>query len=269
MDYSGWHDVVTPKVAGAWNFHNALQTLSIQVDFFIMLSSTAGIIGNRGQAAYAAANTFLDSFAAFRRSNGLPATSIDLTAVSDVGVLSEDSERAAATAQNFGNETLVEKEVLALVAAAISGKTTLMAADQIITGLYVSPETVAANFWIQDGKFMKLRKAAEAELAAAGPGTGPTVSLETAVKRAKDESEAENIIYDALAAKLSAVLMVPLEEMSPGSSIASYGLDSLVAIEIRNWISRELGANFQVLELLTSPTMKALVKSILGKRNKA
>ena len=63
MTFEQWNAVVSSKVAGAWNFHHALQASSTPLDFFICISSVAGAVGNRGQAAYAAANTFLDSFA--------------------------------------------------------------------------------------------------------------------------------------------------------------------------------------------------------------
>ena len=79
--YQDWIDVVQPKYQGAWNLHNALPDL----DFFIMLSSISAVIGNRGQAAYAAANSFLDDFAHYRTSQGLSGTSINLGVVREVG----------------------------------------------------------------------------------------------------------------------------------------------------------------------------------------
>ncbi len=91
MTYAQWTSVVSPKVSGAWNFHHALQSNAIPLDFFVLLSSAAGAVGNRGQAAYSAANCFLNAFAQFRLSQGLPASSIDLTAVSDAGYLAEGS----------------------------------------------------------------------------------------------------------------------------------------------------------------------------------
>jgi Phosphopantetheine attachment site len=65
--------------------------------------------------------------------------------------------------------------------------------------------------------------------------------------------------------KVSAVLMFPREEMDPNKPIVMYWLDSLIAIEIRNWITRELEASLQVLELLTSSSITALAETILRK----
>src|SRR5205085_1459377 len=70
-----WNAVIRPKVLGTWNLH--CMTRDLPLDFFIMFSSIASVWGSRGQAAYAAANHFLDSFSYFRRQQQLPATSIN------------------------------------------------------------------------------------------------------------------------------------------------------------------------------------------------
>ena len=264
MTYSGWQSEVSPKVAGAWNFHNAFLSAEITVDFFIMLSSVAGVLGNRGQAAYAAANTFLDSFASFRQAQGLPAISLDLTAVSDIGVLANNSDLKTTVLKTLDAETMNETEVLALLAAAISGR--LTCATQCITGLKILPHMLKSSFWVDDPKFSLLRKAAE-KASSIDVENVPKVSLDAAIKAAKTDDEIHGIIYSALTSKLSAVLMLPVEEMDPAVPVVSYGLDSLVAIEIRNWINRELNANFQVLELLTSVSLAALVETVIKKRS--
>lgn len=86
------------------------------------LSSVAAVIGNRGQVAHAAANVSLEGFMDYRRSLGLPGTSIDLTAVRDVGYLAEvDSKRQQEVLKNIGTDGMDEAEALALLTAAIKG----------------------------------------------------------------------------------------------------------------------------------------------------
>jgi hypothetical protein len=119
MTFEEYATVIESKVQGAWNFHNALKAQSL--DFFAAISSAAAAVGNRGQAAYAAANVFLNAFVQFRLKQGLPASSIDLTAVSDSGYLAENAEAAAEVMRNLGSDTICEAEVLALLGAAISG----------------------------------------------------------------------------------------------------------------------------------------------------
>ncbi|TAQ85426.1 hypothetical protein B7494_g6244 [Chlorociboria aeruginascens] len=259
MTWDQWAEVVSAKVFGSWNFHYALST--IELDFFVALSSVAGTVGNRGQSAYAAANTFLDGFVQYRISQGLKASSIALTAVSDVGYLASNAEKAAQVAQNLGDETISEVEVLALLGAAINGRISENCNNHCITGLNVG--RTGDHFWLSDGKFTPLRLAAaeaQEDISAA-----PIVSLGSAVKAAKSYEQALQLVCDGIMTKVSAVLMVPKEEMDASRAIVVYGLDSLVAIEIRNWITRELEASLQVLELLTSSSISSLAGLILKK----
>jgi hypothetical protein len=261
MQFEQWESVVKSKVAGAWNFHHALS--KVPLDFFVALSSAAGAVGNRGQAAYSAANCFLNAFVQYRLKRGLPASSIDLTAVSDVGYLAENAEKQAQVTENMGSETVSESEVLALLAAAISGRMAVDCNNHSITGLKIG-SNVQDLFWIDDAKFKYLKETAEAEQANLST-TAPSISLSSAVKSSKSYEEAVQLVSNGLMDKVSAVLMVPREEMDQSRPIVVYGLDSLVAIEIRNWITSELEASLQVLELLTSSSITALAEMILKK----
>lgn len=261
MQFKQWDSVVKSKVAGAWNFHHALSKSPL--DFFIAISSAAGAVGNRGQAAYSAANCFLNAFVQYRVKKGLPASSIDLTAVSDVGYLAENAEKQAQVAENLGSETVSESEVLALLAASISGRMATNCNNHTITGLKIG-SNLNDLFWVDDAKFKYLKEAAEAEQATLSTASA-SVSLSSAVKSASSYEGALQLVTEGLMDKVSAVLMVPREEMDQSRPIVVYGLDSLVAIEIRNWITRELEASLQVLELLTSSSITALAATILSK----
>ena len=261
MLFEQWETVVKSKVAGAWNFHHALS--GVPLDFFIAISSAAGAVGNRGQAAYSAANCFLNAFVQYRVNKGLTASSIDLTAVSDVGYLAENAEKQAQVAENLGSETVSESEILALLAASISGRMAVDCNHHCITGLKIGPNAEKL-FWVDDAKFKYLKEAAEAEQSHLSK-TVASVTLSSAVKTSKSYDEALQLVSDGVMDKVSAVLMVPREEMDRSCPIVVYGLDSLVAIEIRNWITRELEASLQVLELLTSSSIVALAGTILRK----
>lgn len=261
MKFSDWESVTSSKVAGAWNIHNAL--LDTKLDFFVTISSVAGAVGNRGQAAYAAANCFLNAFCQYRVEHGLPASSIDLTAVSDVGYLAENAEKATQVAGNLGSETISEVEVLALLAAAITGRMAKGCNSHCMTGLKIETHT-RDLFWIDDAKFSHLRRIADAKSQDEST-SAPVISLSNALKNAQTHETALSLVYNSLVAKVSAVLMVPEEEMDSSKPVSVYGLDSLVAIEIRNWITREFDATLQVLELLASSSMLNLAETILDK----
>ncbi|KAH8647456.1 BcPKS8, polyketide synthase [Tricladium varicosporioides] len=259
MTIEQYTTVIESKVKGAWNFHNALK--SEVLDFFVAISSAAGAVGNRGQAAYSAANTFLNAFVQHRISLGMPASSLDLTAVSDAGYLAENLEAAAEVSKNLGSDTICEAEVLALLSAAIDGTLARACNSHAITGVRITP---SIPFWTNDAKFKHLRIAAEA-LAAETSSQPETVSHHTALKAAKTPEEAQEVICNGLLDILPSVLMLEREDMDITRSLSNYALDSLVAIEVRNFITREFEANLQVLELLSSGSIETLAKAICVK----
>ena len=115
-------------------------------------------MGNKGQAAYAAANTFLDAFAQYQRSQGLQATAIDLAAVKDIVYLAENDEKAALVRQTLGDTAVSEEELPVLVAAAIMGQMHESCNDHCITGLDLGPDSSMPT-WMSDSKFERLRPA--------------------------------------------------------------------------------------------------------------
>ncbi|KKY20096.1 putative polyketide synthase [Phaeomoniella chlamydospora] len=264
MTHEDFISVTTSKVDGAWNLHNTLS--SSPLDFFITLSSVAGVIGNRGQAAYSAANVFLDGFMSWRRSQGLPGTSIDLTAVSNVGYLAETgSGRQEEILKNIGSETIDESEVLSLLAASL---TQILKHTQCVTGLAIPDPaaTLDSNFWIHDPRFTSLLESAQSLLSTTSSSFTSTIPLPQLLRTTPTHATATPLIYTSLLAKLSSVLGLPIEDLdNPSNSISGLGLDSLVAIEIRNWIARETEANVQVLELLSCGSIGGLAELIAGK----
>ena len=261
MKFAQWDEVVKSKVAGCWNIHSALKDATL--DFFIALSSVSAIIGNRGQAAYAAANAYLDSFVQYRRRLGLAATVLNLAAVSDTGYLAENAERQKEVLDQVGGEAISEKEILALVAASITGRAEETCGSQVVTGLKL-PSSFSGVWWASDAKFAPLCERTLSENAG-GDGGVLTVSPGAALKRAKSYEEAHSIVISALLDKTAEVLMLPREELDGTKDTVFYGLDSLVAIEIRNWITREFGAALQILDMLSTPSFIVLADTVLKK----
>lgn len=258
MVYHQYSSVVEAKVQGAWNIHHAFAGTAL--DFFVLISSAAGAVGNRGQAAYAAANTFLNGFAQYLVGQGVPATSLDLTAVSDAGYLAADAAKAAEVARNLGSDAMCEAEVLALLQAAIQGRLASCKGHAIV-GMRITP--TMQPFWTHDAKFVHLLAAAEA--AAAASATTATKSWSAMFKAAGCRADAAQVVSDALVEKIAEVVAMEPEALDPGRALSHYPLDSLTAIEVRNFIARMFEANMQVLELLASGSIDSLAQIVCGK----
>ncbi|KAI0386667.1 ketoacyl-synt-domain-containing protein [Hypomontagnella monticulosa] len=262
LTHDSYVSAIRAKVKGTWNIHSVLKSINARLDYFVLMSSAAGIVGSRGQAAYAAANTFLDGFALCRVAQGQPAVSLDLTAVTGAGYIAENAIREEEIIKNFGGQSISEAEVLGLLAAATSGK----CGTQCLTGLKLVPSsTDALPYYADDPRFAHLKAAAIAEIRAAGSDPGQAISYRNAFRAAASNDEARQVAVQGVLQKLSEVLSVARDDVDAQRSMASYGLDSLTAIEVRNWITRELGATLEILELLTSANVTDLAELIVSR----
>lgn len=285
MTHAEYRAVIESKVQGAWNLHRALDgsaaaaaaaSSSAPLDFFVAISSVSAVVGNRGQAAYAAANTYLDGLVQHRVAKGLPAVSLALAAVSDAGYLADaegGADRAADVLRNLGGDsdnTICEVEVLALLHAAVTGETS-SCGHHVITGVSMGEDRSRASkdapkrslpFWSEDAKFAHLVEAAKANDGdAEEDGKGAAMVLNPSLT----QDEAEALVSSGLVAKIAEVLMMEQDELDVTRSLSHYPLDSLVAIEIRNFIARQYEASMQVLELLSSGSIQTLSSTVCRK----
>jgi hypothetical protein len=258
-----------PRVHGIWNVQRALTATNGSIDFFVNLSSAASFVGNMGQSPYAASGTFMAALAQYPESARMRFSTIDLPVVRGVGYLSDETKRAAITKQ-LGTESVDATDIRGLVTAAIRNDFDAACDGHCVAGFAAVKTTPVSEqpFWVNDTKLSHLLRlstlAGESELTESAQN-GTEVPPSVAIRQSKGREGAEAVIGAAVISKISSILMRPIEELDPASPISVYGLDSLVAIEIRNWITRELEANLQILEILTSASIPALSEMILSK----
>lgn len=265
MTVGDYNFVLGPKHTGTWNLHHHLPK---DLDWFIMLSSISGIIGNATQAAYAAGSTFMDSFAAYRNSLGLPTVSLDLGVVTDVGYLAENTELASKMAkQGFqGTDTPTLMSLIeAAITSALNHPTGLQpTSSQIITGLGTwNPSHSLPNF--DSPLFAHYRRlfidpTEDTTTTDSSPNT-----IRDSLQSAKSLDEASAIIYSALSTRIASHLSIPVDRIDPNNPITEYGIDSHVALDLRTWILKNIDSGVSILEILSSGSLMDLAGRIAEK----
>ena len=266
MSFENFTAPIGPKINGSWNLHTHLPN---DMDFFVMLSSTAGIIGTRGQGNYNAGNTYQDALAHYRASKNLPATSIDLGMILGVGYVAE-KDADLGVIDNFKNLGIVgirEEEFLLILATAITGygKGDTHIPSQIITGLSTGGMVQQSGafedpFRLNDAKFTHVGMMGTHSNTTDTNVSGP--KLQRLLSEVTNADGATSIITEALTARLAKSMMVPVEDLDPSKPVNAYGVDSLVAVELRNWIFREIKADMSVFDILSSIPISALSAKI-------
>jgi NAD(P)-dependent dehydrogenase (short-subunit alcohol dehydrogenase family) len=263
MSHAKWRTAVMPKVEGTINLHD--QFLGEQLDFFIMLSSLIGISGHSSQANYAAGSTFQDAFARWRTAQGLPAVAIDLGFVKAVGYVAENQGVAERMAQ-MGYRQLKEQEVLRIIESAIRVPKRTIEESQIITGIGTFDETQNDVPWRQEPRFSSLRAFATDGSADTGDhqksktDRNASQALIDSLTKAPSWTEGTKVIATAIITKLSDMFMIPEAEIDQTKSPSAYGVDSLVAVELRNWLFARVQAELSIFEVLQSVSLSALAE---------
>ena len=256
MSLEGFNAAVQPKVQGTWNLHELLAYADL--DFFIMLSSISGFGGNASQANYAAGGTFQDALARYRTSKNQPAVSIDLGMVKSVGVVSE-MKKVADRLIRLGLRALEEEEVLHLVEAAILEPRRNIETSQVVTGIPPSftPST-SDIFWNRDVRFSGLESVVGSKLRSKSSSQDASTDLKSQILAATTLDEAIGVIARAMTKKLSEMFIIPESEIDLSVPLAKFGVDSLIAVELRNWILAHVQAECAVFDVMQSSSLVAL-----------
>ncbi|KAL9011376.1 MAG: hypothetical protein Q9173_003774, partial [Seirophora scorigena] len=265
LTLSKFTSVTDPKVRGTINLHRA--TLSQPLDFFTMTSSIVTMIGTASQGSYCAGNAFQDAFARHRHSLGLPAQAFALGMILEVGFVSSLPEVQKSLMRN-GVYGTGENEFLKIFEASFiqqSPSTDLIATDphaasHLLTGLEpikldeLYRQGLAADFtWHTDARFSLLLQAI-ADLSANGSSSKSDAGSVTEVLKTASPDEFRKIVTAAILERLAKLLFTPSEELDASKAVSEYGMDSMIAAELRNWFVKNFGTDVTFLELLNPAT---------------
>ncbi len=231
--------VLLPKVGGALNLHR----LTSGLDFFVLFSSISSLIGNPGQGNYAAANAFLDAFCHYRKSLGLPGTTINWGALK-TGVLSRNNKVAKHLAHH-GINSLPAKTALNLLEKAI-----------------LANERQLCAFDIDWKKLMSSQPAMKEAFAFADFRQQEDVPLCEKLG-SMDEKERCSFITARLREVIGKTLKMDPEKIDPSVRLNTLGIDSLMTMELIVEMENSLGVKVPIMELMKGPSISQLVQVIL------
>ena len=258
MNLQDYNAVMRPKIDGLWNLHYRLS--KVDLDFFIMLSSLVGLVGDPSQAAYVSASVFQDAFAEFRNRQGLPAVTLDLGKVVDIGIVAERFAARRAV-RGLWSRDLHEEEVMSGIKWAILGQLGTRATGSTMIGL--KSWSQVANPVFQTPLFSHFRRAALGNLEKNDQEGVRTNGIRESLKQARSLEEAAQKACGNFFSKTSSLLMIPVDDIDPSKSISEYGMDSLVAVEMRNWLLREFEVALPIIELLSNISLQQLSVKII------
>ncbi|KAE8157724.1 hypothetical protein BDV40DRAFT_304892 [Aspergillus tamarii] len=279
MTINEFHESIDGKVQGTWNLHNVSIDCGLKLDFFLLLSSISSVVGAPGQANYAAANSFLDSFASYRRSMGLAAQTINLGVVEDVGVVAESedlSQRLGASGELVGIPERVlhrmvdyslRQQFLQSIHQRDSGPSQIP--SRLITGLAV-PQDPTASGLRSDPRFRGLFGGNSNSHAHAGKPTDELAaalqSFHTMIRAGVAADELHEPCLSILATRLARMLRYNAnQQIEPGQPLSVYGLDSLSMVELRNWIKAQMGAAVTTFDVLNANSLIMLAQRVVNK----
>lgn len=271
MSFDIWQSGIRTKLDSSINAHKHLSGL----DFFIQLSSAIGIPGHPSQAHYAAGNTFQDTLARHRTIHGLPAVTLNLTAIEGVGWMAQQGEAENEVVKRIAKVGLTSARmdtVLEVVEAAIRNPMrSSAAASQVIVGLSTYDAIPDGSVTKADRRFGTLRLATKRAGAQApdAESSGAKDSIAELSRAATEGSitkeDAAEFIADALTGKIAGIFNLDAADIDASRTLSSYGVDSLVAVEMRNWLASSLRAKVSIFDILQSPSMSEFSGLLAGK----
>nr|WP_315033459.1 SDR family NAD(P)-dependent oxidoreductase [uncultured Chryseobacterium sp.] len=251
MNEERFMNVLKPKVDGAMNLH--LLSHEMELDHFVLFSSISSLIGNIGQANYVAANAFLDSFAHWRKSMQLPATTINLGVLKESGVVSRN-ENLEKLLEGSGINGFTNKEVLQGIDFVITEKPTQI-------GFFDLNWRVASKSFGKSGLALfsevdRLNNHEEVSLSETQlSNRNSLLSL--------DSNAQHEFMVGLLKKQLGKILKIPAASISPDKGINLLGVDSILTIEFMGMIKESLAVEIAPIELLTGPSLKQLSTKII------
>ncbi|PGH17239.1 hypothetical protein AJ80_04881 [Polytolypa hystricis UAMH7299] len=268
MSYDDLMTVLRPKILGAMYLDELFSEDTL--DFFVLFSSITGVIGNTGQSNYIGANFFMESLALQRRNRGLAASVMAISSLVGIGYVERSENFDADYFSRLGYRNISEQDLNLLFAeAVVRGRPGAVGSHEIVTGVvprYEDDEIRAS--YLQDIKFSHLilkRTSAKQD-----GGSSVQVPVRVQLQSVTSEDEAREIMQIGFTSRIKKILRIPEEdEFSTTVSLVEQGVDSLVAVEVRAWFSKEVDVDIPVLKVLGGASITELLNEAVQRLSPA
>lgn len=250
--------VMAPKVAGAWNLHQLTQHESL--DFFVLFSSVAALVGAPGQGNYAAANAFLDALAHYRHSQGLKALSLNWGPWAEVGMAAALNDRDNRRWRDSGASLITPEQGIQALAQTIQQN-----APQVVV-LPVNWSRFGRQFSNGNEPPLFSRLIGEARIPAPNGYLGQEDDKLMEQLAAASPDEQHNLLNNYTQRLVMKIFKLDQAgSLDTRLSLSDLGLDSLMAVELKNRIESDLQVSIGVNQLLEGINVGQLTALVMDK----
>lgn len=281
MSIEEFNDVLSPKVQGTVNLD---QVFGHDLDFFVLLSSTSSVLGVPGLANYGTGNTFMHTFTQQRRKRGLASSVLDISILTEHGYVARSAAKhdAAEMTRRYNVLALSDADFYNMFAEAIyAGCRSLENDAQITSGIGSwrissgdgeSERQEMMPLWYNQPRLSYFMRFAEhrdtsSVTAMTQPSGGVVEHAQFDILKelasSADFHEALITLTAHVLKKLERLLQMPTGTVSCQLPLIKLGADSLVASQLRSWMTSELGVKLPALKILSSPSVAALCEEAL------
>lgn len=254
QDIERFRKVMAPKIAGAWNLHIA--TKEEPLDFFVLFSSVAALLGSPGQGNYSAANSFLDSLAHYRRSLGLPAMSVNWGPWSEIGLAVRPGRGERLALRGIGSMTPARAiDVLQKLFLERPAQVAVMPFDLGQWSLF-NPPAKGSSLLAGLSREMAETAAQATSRPARRAGSNRDALL------AAEPRERQGLLEAYLREQLARVLGLSPANLDLHQPLNRLGLDSLMAVEMKNRIELDIGVLIPIVRLLQGPSLAQIAEQL-------
>lgn len=245
-------NTLSPKMKGAWNLH--LLTKDIPLDCFVLFSSASSLIGLSGQASYVAANSFLDVLAHTRKQSGLTSLSINWGVIKDVGMVA-DNNHLEKYADAEGFESVVSKDAMEVLDSVYnSGKAQLGVLKLNASKMAIYYSALASTNYFKS--LLESEQLSESDKKES--------FLEAYLKLDKVD-EKEKALVTLVTQLVAKIVKSPASKIKSPMTFKGLGIDSLMAIQVRNLLEKSLNTKLSVALFWNHPSIKEYSEFLLNK----